>query len=77
MSEQLRQVIERVSLVQFAGMYDAHEEIAHPRTVRRFIEECVLPVQNRLLQSAFGDVMPRTGLCRVGRIRPSITDCRV
>jgi hypothetical protein len=35
----------------------AHEQIAHPRPVRRLIEECVLAVQNRLLQSAFGDVV--------------------
>jgi hypothetical protein len=68
MPEQLRQVIERVGLVQFAGMDQAHEQIAHPRPVRRLIEERVLAVQNRLLQSAFGDVMPPPGLCRVGRL---------
>ena len=72
MPEQLRHVVERIDFIQFAGMDQAHEEIAHPRPVRRLIEEGILPVKNRLLQCPLNDIMPRAGLCRVGPIRPSI-----
>jgi hypothetical protein len=70
--EQLRQVVERIDLIQFAGVDQAHEEIAHTRSVHRLIEERILAMQNSLLQCSFDDVMPRAGLCRVGPIRPSI-----
>ena len=72
MTVQLRQIVERIDPVQFAGVNQAHEEIAHPRSVHRLIEECVLPMQNRFLQCPLDDVMPRAGLCRVSPGRPSI-----
>jgi hypothetical protein len=49
-----------------------HEEIAHPRSVHRLIEEGILSVKNRFLQGTLNDVMPRAGLCRVSPGRPSI-----
>src|ERR1700733_13436553 len=61
MAEQLRHVVERIDFIQFAGMDQAHEEIAHPRPVRRLIEEGILPVKNRLLQCPLNDIMPRAG----------------
>jgi hypothetical protein len=48
MPEQFCQVVERVDLVQFAGVDQAHEEIAHPRPVHRLIEERILGMQNSL-----------------------------
>ena len=57
MPEQLRQVVERVDLVQFAGVDQAHEEIAHPRPVHRLIEERVLTVQDRFLQCPLDDIV--------------------
>ena len=72
MPEQLRQIVERIDLIQFAGVNQTHEEIAHPRSVHRLIEEGILSVKNRFLQGTLNDVMPRAGLCRVSPGRPSI-----
>ena len=57
MPEQLCQIVKRVGFVQFTGVDQTHKEIAHPRPVHRFIEECVFAMQNRLLQRSFGDVV--------------------
>jgi len=77
MPEQLRQVVERIDLIQFTGVDQAHEEIAHLSAVQSLVEQRVLPVEHSPLQCLFADVMPRAGLCRVGPIRPSIYRCRV
>ncbi len=57
MPDQLRQVVEGIDLVQFAGVDPAHEQIAQRRSVHRLVEERVLTVQNGLLQSAFRDIV--------------------
>ena len=49
MPEQFGQVIEWIDLVQFAGMDQAHEQIAHSGAVQGLVEERVLAIQNRLL----------------------------
>jgi hypothetical protein len=72
MPEQLCQIVERIDLIQFTGVNQAHKEIPHPRSVHRFIEECVFAVQDGFLQCPLDDVMPRAGLCRVSPGRPSI-----
>ena len=46
---QLREVVERIGFVQFAGMDQAHEQIADTGAVERLVEECVLAVQDRFL----------------------------
>ena len=73
MPEQFCQVVERVDLVQFAGVDQAHEEIAHPCTVHRFIEERILAMQNSLLQCSFDDVVVERGALlsqEQGQFRP-------
>jgi hypothetical protein len=35
MPQQLRQVVERINLIQFAGVDQAHEKIAHTRSVHK------------------------------------------
>ena len=46
-----RQVIERVDLLQVAGVDQAHEHIADEGAVLSFVEEGVFSVENRLLQN--------------------------
>src|SRR5271170_198069 len=50
MPEQLRQVVERIGLIQLAGVDQAHVEIAYARSVHRLMEERILAMQNSLLQ---------------------------
>ena len=57
MTEQLRQVVERIALVQFAGVDQAHEEIAHLGPVHRLIEEGILAMKNRFLQGTLCNVV--------------------
>ncbi len=66
---QLGEVIERVDFIQFAGMDNAHEQVAHPGTVESFVEAGVFSVQNRLLQGPFADIIVqrRTGLSQEQR----------
>jgi hypothetical protein len=72
MPEQLCQVLEysrlcasrqtiRVDLVQFAGVDQTHEEIAHPCPVQRLIEERILTMQNSFLQCSCDDVVVERG----------------
>jgi len=75
MPEQLRQVVERIDLIQFAGVDQAHEEVAHARSGHRFVEERILTMQDGFLQHSFGDVMPRAGLCRVVAVSIRSIDC--
>ena len=63
MPEQLRQVAERIDPVQFAGMDQAHEEIARPRPVHRLIEERISAIQNSFLQRTFADVVIERRAC--------------
>ena len=57
MPEQRRQIVEWIDLIQFAGVDQADEEIAHTRSVHRLVEERILTMQDRLLQHSFGDVV--------------------
>jgi len=66
---QLGEVVEGIGSIQLAGVDQAHEQIADPGAVQRFVEERVLAVQNRFLQSPLDDVMPTAELCRVGGSR--------
>src|SRR5580704_9563740 len=61
MTEQLRQIVERIDLIQFAGVNQAHEEVAHPRSVHRLIEQRILSMKNRFLQSALNYVVIQRG----------------
>jgi hypothetical protein len=63
------EVVERLDLVQFGGMDQAHEEVTDPRPIQGPIEERVLPMQDRLLENPLADVMPPAGLCRAGGFR--------
>ena len=65
MPEQLRQVIEWVGLVQFAGVDQAHEQIPGFGAVQGAIEQSILAVQHGAFERAFTDVMPPPGLWRV------------
>jgi hypothetical protein len=51
--EQLGQVVERVDVVQFAGVDQAHEQIPHAGAIFRLVEVGILAMQNRLFQSLF------------------------
>jgi hypothetical protein len=55
--------------VQFRGMNQAHEQVADPRTIQGPIEQRVLPMQDRLLEGPFANIMPTAGLCRGGGFR--------
>src|SRR5512135_3195740 len=54
---QLGQVVERVGLVQLAGVDQAHEKIANAGPVPGLVEQRVLAVQDRLLQGPFAHVV--------------------
>lgn len=43
----LGQIVERIGVVQLAGVDQAHEQIAHPGTIQHPIEQRVFPVQDR------------------------------
>ena len=65
MALQFCQVVERIRPIQLACVDQAHEEIARARSIQRLIEQGIPAIQNRFLQGALDDVMPRAGLCRV------------
>ena len=72
MPEQRRQIVERIDFIQFAGVDQAHEEIADVRAGEGLIKGRVLAVQNRLFERAFANGMPPARLCRVGRSSPPL-----
>src|SRR5271157_4307710 len=41
----LGQIVERIGVIQLAGVDQAHEQIAHPGTIQHPIEQRVFPVQ--------------------------------
>jgi len=53
---QLGEVIEGIGVIQFAGVDETHEQIAHLGAVRGLIEQTILPMQNAFLQCPFNDV---------------------
>ena len=62
---QFDQIVEWIDTIQFTGVDEAHEQIAHLRAFQRLVEQRVLAIQNRLLQRTLHQVMPTPGLCRV------------
>ena len=56
-SLQFGRVVERVHAIEFAGVNQTHEQIAHHGSVRRLVEEGVLAIQNSFLQSTFAKVV--------------------
>lgn len=50
------QVIERIGSAKFAGVNQAHVEIAHAGAILRLVKQGVLPVKDRLLDRTF--IMP-------------------
>src|ERR1039458_7193863 len=64
---QLGQVVEWVGAAQFAGVNQAHEQVADAGPILGLVEQRVLAMQNRFLQCSFANVMPTAGLCRAGR----------
>ena len=54
---QLGEIVEGIGAIQFAGMDQAHEQIADVSAVFGFIEQGVLAVKDRPLQTSFADVV--------------------
>ena len=57
--------MEWIGAAEPAGVNEAHEHVADPGTVERFVEQRVLTVADGALERTFADVIPRPGLCRV------------
>ena len=68
-TEQFAQVIERVDLVQFAGVDQAHKHVADASAVRGFVEQRILPMYDRLLQRPLANIVVqrRAGLTQKQR----------
>ena len=76
MALQSDEIVERLDLVQFRGMNQAHEQIADSRPVQGPIEQRVLPMQDRLLEDSLANIMPTAGLCRAGGLRRACSKVR-
>ena len=65
-SLQLGEVVEGIGAVQFAGVDQTHEQIAHLGAVRGLIEQTVLSMKNAFLQGPLDDVrvQGRAGLVK-------------
>ena len=59
------EVVEGVDPVEFAGVDQAHMDVAHPGPRKRFIGQRVFAVEDGRLEPPLRDVMPTPGLCRV------------
>jgi hypothetical protein len=57
MTQQFREVVERIGSIQFTRVHQTHEQIARMRSIQGLVEESVSAIQNRLLQRAFDDVV--------------------
>jgi hypothetical protein len=62
---QLTEVVEGIGARQFAGMDQAHKQVAYLRAVQRAIEQRILAMQHSAFERALAKVMPTPGLCRV------------
>ena len=51
------EIIERVDLVELAGVDQAHVDVAHPGTHQGFIGERVFPVEDGRLEPPLQDVV--------------------
>ena len=56
---QLDQIVEWIDTVQLTGMDEAHEQIGHVRAFQRLVEQRVLAIQNRFLQTALKALLSR------------------
>ena len=65
---QLAEIVESIGASQFAGVDQAHEQVAYLRTVQRAIEQGVFAMQHGALERAFTDVVVqgRTRLAQKG-----------
>ena len=54
---QLGEVVERIGVGQFAGVDQAHEQIADFGAVQRAIEQSILAMQHGAFERAFADVV--------------------
>src|SRR5438093_3525206 len=59
---ELGEVLEGVLSGELRGVDQAHEDVSHPRAVLGEIEEGVLPVDDRLLQGPFDELLSRGAL---------------
>src|SRR5579871_6046794 len=60
---QLGQVIERVGVVQLAGVDQAHEQVADAGAVLGLVKKGILAVKDGFLQCTFGDIIVQRGTC--------------
>src|ERR1035437_3526092 len=58
---QLGQVVEGVGAAQFAGVDQAHEQVANAGPILGLVKQRVLAVQNRFLQCSFANVVVQRG----------------
>ena len=54
---QLGEVVERIGAREFAGVDQAHEQIAGFGAVQRAIEQSILAMQHRAFERAFADIV--------------------
>ena len=54
---QFGEVVEGISLVQFAGVDQAHEQVADPGAVFGFVKVSVFAVQDGLFQGSFANII--------------------
>ena len=54
---EFRQIVEGVDAVQFAGVDQAHKQIAYTGPVPGFIEVGILAMENRLLEGSFTHIV--------------------
>ena len=54
---QFGEVVEGVNIVEFAGVDQAHEQVAHAGTVLGLVEVGVFAVENRLFEGAFANIV--------------------
>ena len=47
------EIVERIGALEFAGVDQTHEQVAHLCAIQRAIEECILAMQHHALQRAF------------------------
>ena len=59
------QIIKRIDPIEFTGVDEAHVNVADSGPMQCFKAQGVFPMEDRHLESAFRNVMPRPILCRV------------
>ena len=71
---QLGEVVERIGPAEFAGVDQAHVQVADVGAVLRFVKQRILAVEDRLFQCPLADVIVqrRTGLLQEQRQFPPV-----